>query len=425
MPRRLSLTKALLGSLIGALCLSALVGIYMFVMGDFGETEVKILITTLSLAYFSVTSLGCIVVVERRRALWLAVPGLLASAWGFLWSLPLIWAEWYPELPGKTMAILVLFAFSFAQASLLALPRLRGRAAWVFPAALVCIFGLAVLLSAMLVFELEDELLFRLAGVLGILDAAATLSIPILHKLRGEAIPEQLPAGQGQKGQKWRVQLTCPRCGHQDVYPEGTIACPECGLTFRLAVLDGPAPVENRRFQFSLKSMLMVFTLVALPLGWIGFRLRERAEQAQAAEALEAHGANVRYRYGNVDMVTFSFANQFDAAVLAQLKKLPRLRTLSFRGIPLTDRDLRYIEHLGIEYLDLQDTQVTDAGVDSLATLGELRHLDVRRTRVTQQGVQRLTDAAPKPHVQVDPPPGTQPGEGEEAPLSASQRAEQ
>jgi hypothetical protein len=221
------------------------------------------------------------------------------------------------------------------------------------------------------------------------------------------------------------VQLTCPRCGQQDVYPEGAIACTECGLAFRLAVVDSPPPVENRRFQFSLKSMLVVFTVVALPLGWIGFRLGERAEQAQAAEALQAHGANVHYRYGNVDMVTFSYANQFDAAVLAQLTKLPRLSRLSLRGIPLTDRNLRHIEHLGIESLDLQDTRVTDAGMDSLATLGQLRYLDVRRTRVTQQGVQELIDRAPNLHVQVDPRPGTQPAEAEEAPLPASELSKQ
>jgi hypothetical protein len=137
MTRRWSLTKVLLAALIVALSLSALIGIYIFIVGDFGEMEIKTLITTLSLSFFSITSLGCTVVLERRRVLWLAAPGLLTSGIGLIWSLMMIWAEWDTEFAGKTMAILVLFAVSFVQSCLLALPPLAGRLVWVFRATLV------------------------------------------------------------------------------------------------------------------------------------------------------------------------------------------------------------------------------------------------------------------------------------------------
>jgi hypothetical protein len=393
MPSRLSLRNVLLGSLIGALCLSAVVGIYIFVVGDFGETEIKILITTLSLAYFSVTSLGCTVVLERGKALWLTVPGLLASAWGFLWSLLMIWAEWDPDPAEKTMLILVLFAFSFAQSSLLALPRLPGQAAWIFPAALVCIFALAALLSTMLVFELEDEFLFRLAGVLGILDASATLSIPILHKLGGKAPAEELPRADHAQQRGWRVELVCPRCGHRGVYPAGLIECPHCSLALRLTVLDAAPPAGTARFQFSLRGILLVFLVAALPLGWIGFRLHQLRRQAAVVEALEPLAPKVLYRYGNLFWVSLEEADpdRFDPAMLARLKELPKLEHLSLSGLPITDGDLAYLRGAELRTLDLRQTSITDAGLVHLYHIRGLRRVYVGDTSVTPAGAQSLT----------------------------------
>ncbi len=61
------LKQTLLRTLIGALILSALIGIYAFLFGDFGETEVKILLTTLTISYFSVTSLACAAAFEKKN----------------------------------------------------------------------------------------------------------------------------------------------------------------------------------------------------------------------------------------------------------------------------------------------------------------------------------------------------------------------
>jgi hypothetical protein len=390
MPRRLSPTKVLLGSLIAALSLSALIGIYIFVAGDFGEMEIKTLITTLSLSFFSITSLGCTVAMERQRVVWLTVPGLVVSGVAFFWSLLLIWAEWHSEPSAKGMVILVLFAFSFAQGSLLELPRLRGRAAWTFPATLTCIAGLALLLSGMIVFELDDEFFFRLAGVLGILDASGTLSIPILHRL-GRKTHADEPSGSGAlPRQSWQVQLACPRCGHQGVYPAGLIECPQCALGFRLTVLESPPRAETKRFQFSLRAILVLFLVVALPLGWIGFRLRERAAQAAAVAVLEESGARVHGSFGNAEIVTFYSNDQFDSASLAELNKLPRLHTLRLRGVPVADEDLRHLEHLELTTLELEGTGITDGGLGSLSTLGRLRVLDLEDTGITDAGLNSL-----------------------------------
>ncbi len=62
-----TLKQMILRMLIGALFLSALIGIYAFLFGDFCETEAKILLTTLSISYFSVTSLACATAFENKN----------------------------------------------------------------------------------------------------------------------------------------------------------------------------------------------------------------------------------------------------------------------------------------------------------------------------------------------------------------------
>ena len=105
----------ILRMLIGALFLSALIGIYAFLFGDFGETEVKILLTTLSISYFSVTSLACATAFENKKPLLLTAPGLASGIVGFLMTTPAIWAECFASEPYvKTTFIFSITSFSFA-----------------------------------------------------------------------------------------------------------------------------------------------------------------------------------------------------------------------------------------------------------------------------------------------------------------------
>jgi len=392
MSGRLSATKALLGSLIVALSLSALIGIYLFVAGDFGEMEIRTLITTLSLSFFSITSLGCTVVLERRRVFGLAVPGLVLSGVGLVWSLVMIWADWDTEFAGKTMVVLVLLAVSFAQSCLLALAPLRGRLRWVFFATVACIFTLAAVLSSMLIFELDDEFLMRLVGVLGILDTAGTLSVPILFRLGGRAPTEpRRPPPPGE--QAWQIDLACPRCGHRGIHPVGAIQCPECALMIHVSVEEPVGQVAKGRFQFSLRAMLLVFLLVSLPLGWVGFRIGQLRRQAAVVKALEPLAPRFHRRYGNVRWISFPDKNpdRFDASLLARLKDLPKLENLDLSGMPIADGDLAHLRGTTLKQLNLADTPITDAGLAYLAGIEGLRHVDVSGTAVTAEGAQALT----------------------------------
>lgn len=231
-----SLRRAVLRTLIIALVSSALVGIYTFLFGEFGRTEIKILMTTLSISYFSVTSLACAAAFERRAGTWLAVAGLVVSSLGFLVFVPGIWAEfWDSEVFAKSMAILAIFAFSLAQVCLLSLVPLERGLRWVFYAAALVIFGLACLISGMIIVEEDDEWLIRIVGVLGILDGCGSLLIPVLYKLRGRPV---VPAGENRFD---HIELICPRCGQRDTYAIGTLKCTGCSLPIHVDILAKPA----------------------------------------------------------------------------------------------------------------------------------------------------------------------------------------
>ena len=240
MSDNIPLKQTLLRTLIGALILSALIGIYAFLFGDFGETEVKILLTTLTISYFSVTSLACAAAFEKKKLPLLSVPGLILGVVGFLMFVPGIWAEWFDsESYAKTMIILGIFSFSFAQACLLSLATLEQRFQLVLYSAFGSIFALALLASGMIVFDTYDEWLFRFAGVLGILDGCATVSIPVLYKLGTNEMVQFI------EGPYREIELRCPRCGHVDTFSIGDVMCRNCSLKIRIEVEeDASRPVS-------------------------------------------------------------------------------------------------------------------------------------------------------------------------------------
>ncbi len=231
MPLEWSLKRAFLRTLVIALLSSALVGIYTFLFGEFGKTEAKILLTTLSISYFSVTSLACAATLESKSGRWPAMTGLVVSLLGFLLFMPGIWAEWWDsEAIAKSMVILSIFAFSLAQICLLTLVPLQRSVRWIFFATAIVILALATLGSGMIVFEEDDEWLLRAMGVLGILDGCGSLLIPVLFKLGGKA------AAASDKSWLDHIELTCPRCGHRAAYPVGTLHCTQCSLAIKVEI---------------------------------------------------------------------------------------------------------------------------------------------------------------------------------------------
>jgi hypothetical protein len=199
--RQGALARALVAAAVGTLCLAALVAIGIFLFGEFGETEARLLGTAVTVTGYSLTGLAATTALGRRPT-WLAPLGLGASVVGFVLMVALIWTT--PDdglLPRATMSALVL-AVAIAHAALL-LPR---RADFPLPGAVLrATLAASAVLAAMLIVLIltavePGEFYFRLLGVAAVLVVLGTLLVPISRKVAGGKVGSG-PGAQSEAGE--------------------------------------------------------------------------------------------------------------------------------------------------------------------------------------------------------------------------------
>jgi hypothetical protein len=145
------------------------------------------------------------------------------------------------------------------------------------------------------------------------------------------------------------------------------------------------------RFQFSLRSLLALAIVVAIPFSWLAVETKRARKQRVAVKEIENRGGSVRYD----DLMT-----GMEHPPLPVPLWLQRLlgsdffedaMQVSFWNTPATDADLEALEELpGLECLYLvyrDNTRVTDAGMEHLKGLTQLRDLSLCNTRVTDAGL--------------------------------------
>jgi hypothetical protein len=168
--------------------------------------------------------------------------------------------------------------------------------------------------------------------------------------------------------------------------------------------MDAPAEKtakpRRRWFRFSLRTLLILVTVLSLPLGWVGWRLGEVRRERATITWVEEMGGKVDFPsrinpderswwekstdkwFGErVWLVTLYETQVTDLSPLAELKSLKEIaigHTQVSDLLPLADlKDL--------ERLYLNNTQVSD-----LSPLGELKNLEVLSLQHTQ-----VTDLSP------------------------------
>jgi hypothetical protein len=182
----INIRRAFLYTLIASVALSALIGIGVILFGDFGEFEVRVLMTTLTVTVTSILGLACGAYLETNRGRLLPLMGIGLSIASALMLFLVIWDVLDDsEIFVKSVVTTSLLAASCSHLSLLSLARLDQRFAWSRIAAFICISLLAVILLYILWFEPESsgDLVSRIIGVLSILTAAVTVMTPVFHKL--------------------------------------------------------------------------------------------------------------------------------------------------------------------------------------------------------------------------------------------------
>ncbi len=184
------LTKASLYSFVGFLAVTALLAIGSVLSGNFGEFEIKVLATTSVIAVASICSLCCSAYSARSTTLLPGLGGILLAGLAAALLILSIWSETHAENYWKTTAVLSVLAIACAHALALLSVRLRPAHLWIRIATGVTILILAIVISGMIVGEVDDKGTAKLVAILAILAALETLVIPILGRLsKGQLEP--------------------------------------------------------------------------------------------------------------------------------------------------------------------------------------------------------------------------------------------
>ena len=211
---------------LGSVALSAVMGALALLVGEFGETQTRLLVSALSVSGASAIAVACGFAWERGRLGAVPPAGIALGIAGF--GLLIVWMWTEPEGDAFLRAIGTLLAIAVAatHASVVSpfglAPRFRGA----FAAA----YGLNVMLTALVVYaiwaEPDDGGYWRLTGTMAILLTTATIAIPVLHRLGPAASPVEALAGAATLQARY-----CPRCGTELERPAAG-ACARCGAGF-------------------------------------------------------------------------------------------------------------------------------------------------------------------------------------------------
>lgn len=149
------------------------------------------------------------------------------------------------------------------------------------------------------------------------------------------------------------------------------------------------SPKRHKWFQFTLRTLLVAVLVLSVPLSWFAVRMEQSRKQKRSIEALEAVGCGISYE-----------AKELPAVVVWAESFLGRdffyEPTLVYgSGSDITDDDLKHLASFrqgdGIELdVSLDNTSVTDAGLQYLTDVPTIHSLRLGSTRVTDAGLRHL-----------------------------------
>jgi hypothetical protein len=170
------------------------------------------------------------------------------------------------------------------------------------------------------------------------------------------------------------------------------------------------ALIFRRRFQFSVRSLLVLVVVVALPCSWLAVEMKKARQQEAVLEPIRRATAShlVGYDWREPDI---AYDCEFDDAGVRSLPpNVPEpvwLRNLLgndffynvrriYAGLSsLSDTDVMHLDVVPtLEYLETSRA-ITDAGLIHLRGLKNLKELDLNGSVVSDAGVAKLQQALP------------------------------
>ena len=198
------------------------------------------------------------------------------------------------------------------------------------------------------------------------------------------------------------------------------------------------ALVFRWRFQYGIRSLLLLVVVVAVPFSWLATEREAAGKQREAVDAIVKAGGWVVYDnefdlsgnripevtppgprwlcrllgddlFGNVWSVGFihiihlagsftiqPFTPEISDAGLKRIEELPHVRWLRLDYTKISNAGLEHVKGLTtLQSLNLNGTKISDGGLQHLKGLTHLQVLDLRGTEVTDSGVQNLRQSLP------------------------------
>ncbi len=222
--------------------INASLGIIALIAGDFGDTQGKVLFTSLNVSAASVLSLTMFPARELGHLGRVPNVGIALSIIGFALFIMVIWLESGEEVLWKITASVLTCAIAAGHSCLICLFVLPARYLSVLKSAYALVSILAILIVGAIWSEPSGEIFPRILGVLSILIAATTVSIPVLNRLSRANAGVERPTSISH-GIPIRIFLenqptVCLVCGEKSIacYYDDIFKCSLCGAVFEAEI---------------------------------------------------------------------------------------------------------------------------------------------------------------------------------------------
>lgn len=153
------------------------------------------------------------------------------------------------------------------------------------------------------------------------------------------------------------------------------------------------ALVFGLRFQFSIRSLLILITLCAIPCSWVAVMKQETKREREAAAEIEKLRGTVKWSKPSEPMWLRNLLGDdfFSTVEAVGGNSISILDCLS--EVEVTDAWFEHLEALKqLKVLHLYGPEVSDAGLQHLRALGQLRSLHLHVPKVTDAGLEHLKD---------------------------------
>lgn len=177
--------------LIGSIVFGALLGIVVVLRDQWEWFEIRVLLTTATIAVASLCGLTCdFLRIPGERNI-LPLLGLVLCLVSTVMLLFGMWTDVNDDMYWKVVLCACTLALATVHVSLLGIAQLAKRFKWLMFVAYQTIYGLAFLFVYMVLDNEFTSSVVQLAIVLTIVNAAITLVIPLLHRISRAELPFQ------------------------------------------------------------------------------------------------------------------------------------------------------------------------------------------------------------------------------------------